>query len=165
MALSLSITDVWKIFGERKAADKQRVATWLDGVAEDARALADTWAKMYTELQNGTSDVSLGFGPEIIYRNAPPFARLMDFYESASAVIGGKIDEDYESDFFFALARLIREREVTRERYEQTFRGKRIRGLTTEDTCNFGDLAEAVRKLNREAAALEVLARNFRAKA
>lgn len=168
MAISISVTDVWKLFDKRKEK-KEAVSKWLDDVASDARALADIWARTCVELKAET------FNPDRellrtmeLHRplNGPYFERLIRFYGSLSTVFQGQTaGVVWVNAVAEELGTILKSRGFALELYEQML--GHVREVYFADGENkltdLSDLENAARLLNREAAALEVLAANFKA--
>jgi hypothetical protein len=169
MSLSLNPADVWKIFSEGKRRNKEEVATWLDAVAADARKLADVWADVVQAIstkQPLSVDEVIELQLRIGGPNAAPFRRLTHFYETASNVIGGRVKDETRTDFSRSVGSLL----VNRERAMRfcrtiysTLGNMNFLVDNANSTKGLDDFYNIVNVLNREAAALEVLAKNFRA--
>jgi hypothetical protein len=169
MGLSLNPADIWKMFADGKRKDKEQIADWLDGVAAEARAIADVWATTYQRL--ATNKLSrddeeavmfrLGF-----YQNRAPNQRLMRFYETASTVFGGRTDQKLMDKVVNTIGSVVANRAAAVKIHRDIMRhfdGLRFVVDDTNSPDQMSDFRKSVDVINREAAALEVLARNFRA--
>jgi hypothetical protein len=170
MSLSLNPADIWKIFSDGKQRNKEELANWLDAVAADARKLADVWIETTRLLSK--SELTVGQEIDIDLRlggpNAAPFRRLTQFYETASTVIGGRVDDRTRMDFSQAVGTLLLNRNSAMRLCGTITRTLGGMKLLVDDANSLDNMAEfngIIVLLNREAAALEVLAKNFRASA
>jgi hypothetical protein len=176
MPLSLNVLDVWKLFSDGKKADKESIARWLDEVASDARQMALAWTTVCTELSR------LSFNPGNLTEerrqqlweqyhpfgcNDMPYYRLSQFYRRATHVLGGRTDETVHEVFCNALATILECRLDAKRVYDELFANlKRVTFLESENSAiDVVDLNRSVVLLNKEIAAFEVLAKEFRAKA
>jgi hypothetical protein len=168
MSLSLNPADVWRIFSDGKRRNKEDVARWLDEVAADARKLADIWVDVVRQIsKNG---IGLHDEIEIQMRiggpNAAPFSRLTRFYETASSVMGGRASDEVRRDFSDAVGSLVVNRNTAMRlcrTINYTLGGMKLLVDDGSSAADLGEFEKIVNLLNREAAALEVLAKNFRA--
>jgi hypothetical protein len=183
MGLSLNPVDIWKLFSDSKTKSKDQIAAWLDQAASEARQIADVWIGKYnTVVQEpeppkglwsganaegafpGDSSTVPSYVDRSVYANSSNYERLDSSYESASTVFQGR-DEQLQESFMNSAAQVLSRRNDVKGLYERLYgKGKPIAFLDDasreEQLDNF---QSAVELLNREAAALEVLARNFRA--
>jgi hypothetical protein len=178
IGISLNPADVFKIFSERAGRRHTQIATWVEEVAVEARQLADTWKstdiapleatkrgpeerkRIVKELQATYSE----FAP-----NQPHFSRLRAFYQGASSVLGGRTDVSVFSQISNAMGSILLERDKALHSYNEFMRESDLSGLALINTENSpNDLRNLTRiagVLDREAAALEVLAKNLKATA
>jgi hypothetical protein len=170
MSLSLNPADVWKIFSDGKRHRKEEIANWLDAVAADARRLAKEWEKTARLLSNSKRELSVSRQIDIELRlggpNAAPFWRLTQFYGTASKVLGGRVDEQTRMDFSQAVGTLLVNRDVAMRLCRTIYSTLSEMTVLVDDANSVDAITEfdnIVILLNREASALEVLAKNFRA--
>jgi|HubBroStandDraft_6_1064221.scaffolds.fasta_scaffold498947_1 hypothetical protein len=168
MAISISVTDVWKLLDRRKE-NKEALSKWLDEVARDARALADIWSKTCVELKAGTFNVD-GELLRTMELHRPPngsyFQRLILFYASLSSVFQGRTRGIvWVNAVAEELGGILKTRGFAAESYERMLSGVREAYFADSENklTDLSDLEKAAHLLNREAAALEVLAANFKA--
>jgi hypothetical protein len=171
MAVSINVTDLVRIFRDRKRRDRDDVGDWLDRVAFEAEEIADAWREMHTELQKGSIDLLKH--PRLlstlshfaVYANIGHFEALQGFYKSASTVAGGRLRPSVFDALMNGMGSVLQSREITRKLYEMSF--SEIKSVYFVDDSNravdLGALSSAVKALVKEAAALKVLASNFRA--
>lgn len=181
MGLSLNPADVWRIFSDGEERRKEDAAKWLDELAKEARTMADAWRDVTTTLfaaELETSEEAKKVVRDQLVRkygcflpNTPHFYALRDFYTDASFVLGGRVDGQWINVLKMAAGAMIVERRNAATTYGEVMkargydRGKRISFVNDENvTANLEDLTRIAEILNREAVALEMLARNFRAK-
>ena len=179
IGLSLNPADVWKVFSEKNQRNKAQVADWLDAVAIEARKLADVWKGISVDLLAAENE-----GPKARERvakelwnkyadfepNTPYFYRLKKFYANASSVLGGRGGSTLIDVLSGSAGTILQEREKTINIYDfflKRYRPRLISEVEFFNTANsdkdLNDLASIVKAMDREAAALEVIAINFRA--
>jgi hypothetical protein len=167
MAITLSPLDVWKIFKDSKRSDKQEIAAWLDAVAGDARDMAEIWAEVYQRYCAGNEDQrAVLHRANALASNRAPYYRLREFYKSASQVIGARVKRNFHDDFDLHIGSVLDAREAALRAYQVIlYYHAGVRFFVEDD--NYGrrvyDFKQAIEALNSEAAAIEVLAKNFRA--
>jgi hypothetical protein len=165
MPLSITPTDVWRLFSDKKRRSKEDIAAWLDHVAADARQIATVWATVANEFDR--QDLTKWR----VLPNGPAYCRLEQLYETASTVFAGRVPERFGDKFLDAIASVVMKRRDIVTLYRALSRSQSdiwpsttfVDDLSSEDQLK--DLSSAIELLNREAAALEVLAGNFRASA
>ncbi len=171
MALSLNPVDLWKLFKESKKNDREKIAEWMDEVAADARSMATVWTETYQKLCTGAlkpedeDDIMRNLG---FHRNINPNTRLREFYRTASTVIGGRVEHDLQERFAHAMGTALASRETAvRIHRAILWKCNEMRFFLDDQnkSDDISDFRKVVDILNREAAALEVLAKNFRASA
>jgi hypothetical protein len=173
MSLSLNPGDVWKMVSDGKRRKKEEIANWLDAVAADARKLVNEWEKVTRLLsQRELMQRELTFRQQIDIdlrlggSNAAPFLRLTRFYETASRMLGGRVDEQTRTDFAQGVGSLLVNRGVAMRLCRTIYSTLGGMTLLVDDANSVDAMSEfdnIVILLNREATALEVLAKNFRA--
>jgi len=174
MGLSISPSSFLKLFVDKKHRTKDKVADYLDSIAAEARALAEVWDVVVTELANESKAVNVHTDDRLtaILRefkepNAPHFCRLRVFYKELRLVTDGKLPAKHQENIASALSNLLFGREVTLKRYQDTVRGLQQSVFVDDESTldDFQDLAKLCNALHREAAAIEVLAKTVRAQA
>lgn len=166
MGLSLNPVDVWKLFADHKKKDKEQIALWLEQTADEARKIAEIWIK---NRDSARARESIGTvhspGRESNISNVAPFSRLENSYDNFSSVMDGRVSSEFHDDFSNKAASVIIRRNEVKDLYDRLF--GRSAPLMFFDSKNneqqLNKLDSAIDLLDREAAALEVLARNFRA--
>ena len=168
--LSLNLADLWKIFRESHERDSEKITEWLDAIATEARALSDVWSSLYTEvMESGHLDPMkshefIKFLDRHVCVNGPILFRLNGFYMTASAVAGKKLGPPCISAIIGAIGETIHARNVTKNYYDTLLAGiKSAYFLQTENKIDdLRNFEASVQVLQREAAALEVLAKNMK---
>ena len=152
MSLSLNPIELWKLFADGKHTDKEQIATWLDQTAAEARQIADIWLKAQTE----TSDRPC---------NSSSYSRLQRSLETSSLVFDGRINEKWQNWFSNNAAQVLVRRDQVKRLYERLYGSGKSAVVPDGDSRDeqLREFETAVGLLNRDAAALEILARNFRA--
>jgi len=182
MALSLSPTDVWKIFAEMRLSKKERIVSWLESAVIEAEELARVWRGLLFDLQSGKRRKKIAsFVHDYYAANAPSYYRLNAFYRNASGVIGRRMGQQDHEEFTGTLARILLRRDISRGAYLKLLNHLRPnrqsvrrnppliaeRNIYFVDDANSAadlvDFAKAVDALDREVAALRVLVCNFKA--
>jgi len=167
MGLSLNPLEVFKLFADHKKADKEKIATWLEKAADDARRIANIWtqnrddASELEQRPEGALHANVNYGISNFFE----FGSFSESRDSFSSVIGGRIDQAVNDDFANKSAAFIIRRNEVRTLYERLY-GKRTPLIFFDDNNReeqLNNLDTAIELLNREASALEVIARNFRA--
>jgi hypothetical protein len=174
--LGLSLTDLVKIARDYGLESHDRTAEWLDQVAKEARQLATIWAEMVRQLQQDGSD--RGAGVRAAYNFLKPgimnglvYRQLYEFYGSATRVLGrtaraAEKNANLQEQLLNGLAKLLKARDASVEAYAQSFQQTESVFLLSADSMPTRDLSSletAVAVLQNEAAALTVIAANYRA--
>lgn len=168
MSISINVADVWKLFDKRKE-NKEAVSKWLDAVARDARALADIWTRTSTELKAETFNLDRELLRLMeLHRppNGPYFERLIRFYASLSTIFQGRAGGVvWVNAIAEELGGILKTRGFAVETYQRSLSLVREAHFADGENrfSDLTDLERAAHLLNREAAALEVLADNFKA--
>lgn len=133
--LSLNPVDILKLFADHKRVDKERIATWLDQTASEARRIADIWmenrdrafqAEMIGNARSMNNASSNNFEPED-YRqfsaasNVASFSRLEDSFETFSTVMDGRLNPDFRDNFSTKSAAVILRRNEVKQLYDKLF--------------------------------------------
>jgi hypothetical protein len=143
----------------------------LELVAQEARELAEAWAKIYADLAaSGQSDLSTTLPPGPLDRVRPmlqtiAYSRLTVFYQNASRVVGGRMDEEWRTNIFDCLGRLLYNRNITRAVYETAIRAVQPGFVVDRDNASidWNSFDAAMVALNKEAGALEALVASYKA--
>jgi hypothetical protein len=180
MAISLNPANLLDILGfllKRKKESREKVVEYVESIAEEASSLAAVWQKLFDELASGATvspdedPVLAGEIRKYSQPNAPHYARLMEFYNWASAALGDKLDTYHRASLADHLGALLHARELTLQSYKESYdRLERFRDgqalffLDSESaSIDVRNLAQSVAALHKEAAALHVLAKTLRA--
>lgn len=169
MGLSLNPIEVWKLFSERRTRNKEKIATWLDEIAAQAASLAKVWEAYVLVLNNGQRDLPKWAKKELALSkapNAPYYYQLAMFYRDASRVIGGRVKRETLDNLVYTLGSILSERETTKKKCQKALESNLKHTFFFDDTnrvSKLRDLSASVEALQKEAAALRVLAVNFRA--
>lgn len=170
MVLSVNPSDILKLFSEKYYRDKESIVSYIESIAEAAASLAKVWELIRNDLAKGVCEISKH--PELmlvleqnLFVNASPFYRLQRFYENVSTVAEGRINKEREEDIVHCLGTLLRSRQITRETYEHALSRMRLSFFFDSENSieDLRELSKAVDVLQREAAALDVLAKTIRA--
>jgi len=151
-----------------------KIAEYLDQIAEEAISLAKVWediiisvmANGVAEAENNVIWSRLVERPEwTIYSKNIPRSRLEIFYDRISSVLGKSQKGDL--DFLICkIGAIVQKRTLTREVIEQELR--RIKEVRFFDKSNHikddFTIQESISLLNREAAALNTFAKEYRTK-
>jgi hypothetical protein len=173
--LSLSVTDLVKIAREYGLESHEDTADWLDQVAKEAKELASIWSEMVRQLQRDGPDRGAGvhrawdfLKPHIM--NGLVYRQLYEFYGNATTILSGtrraaKRNANLQEQLFNGLGSLLKAREASVEAYTRAFKQTESAFLISGDSQprDLSSLETAVDVLQKEAAALAVLAVNYRA--
>jgi hypothetical protein len=173
MPISVSLDALFRQLIDRGRASREQVADYLDAVAVDARLLADYWENRLVEerrhearaLRKGRSTGPETGMPLFGNYNTAVLVRLEHTYRDATLAFRGRLDAELQDLFMSHLARLLQQRGRVKEEFDRVAAELRFRGLVSldGDVINIGSLASLTETLHGEAAAIEVLARRFRA--
>jgi hypothetical protein len=173
MALDISITTVLKYFLESKSAKRERIADYLDKVAADAKGLAEIWREILIKYNQGVDDPSgdkkinrkIDELVGIFMRQTYHFSSLNQFYYELSDVIGGRTKVEFQDNFMFSLGALLERRNFARREAEKMLAHTKQQIFLNDENTNedIQNLESVVSAIQKEAAALEVLAKTFRA--
>lgn len=108
MALSLNPLDLWKLVSDRRKADKEKIAVWIDQTAMEARKLADAWKK---EMEKYEDEIHAAVDQQRMHANEPWGATFKMSYHSASAVFEGRIDQRWRDAFAQLSGAILKKRE------------------------------------------------------
>jgi hypothetical protein len=99
--------------------------------------------------------------------NFGPYSRLEESYDSMSSVFGARIDRTWQDSATDTTAQVLKRGNDVKALYEKLYGPANPIVYIDEDSRDeqLNQLQTAIGFLNREAAALEVLARRFRASA
>ena len=151
-----------------------KIAEYLDQIAEEAYILASIWENIagtvlkdgVAEAENNTVWNRLVERPEwTIYSKNIPRSRLEIFYDRISSVLGKS--NRGELDFLICkIGTILQKRKLTKDMIEDEL--KRIKEVRFFDKTNQirddFSIQDSIALLNREAAALNVFAKEFRTK-
>lgn len=174
MGISISPAS-WILNMSKNNKDRDlKIAEYLDQIAEEANSLAKVWEDIAkTVLSNGVAEaennlvwIRLIERPEwTIYSKNIPRSRLEIFYDRMSSVLGKSSKGDL--DFLICkIGAILQKRTLNKEGIEQELR--RIKEVRFFDKSNHIkdelNIQDSVSLLNREAAALNTFAKEFRTK-
>lgn len=138
------------------AEKKERIAWYIEKIADEADELARIWTYILVELKN-KEEISVENYPIISkyvsrpdgweYMNATPYSRLEQFYNKVHFIIG-EYDSEKGDLLLEKLSRLMHMRNVTRQDL--------MRGLNME-TYDSDKIDTLIESINRQAAEI----RNF----
>ena len=175
MAISFGNGASWALNLSKKNREQdQKIAEYLDQIAEEALALARIWENVAlhiidTGVANADTDIiwiRLVERPEwTIYSRSIPKSRLELFYEKVSSVLGK--DQKGETDFLICrIGAILQKRKLTKDIIEEEL--KRIKEARFFDKQNqIKDeitLPESVSILRAEALALSAIAKEYKIK-
>jgi hypothetical protein len=151
-----------KMSGSKKE-QKAAVIEWLEEVNRDLTRLSDLWLTIGNEESfrfDPTKFERTGFSA--LLTQGSTAARLNMFYESATAVIGGRTEGQWHCNFVHSLALLL----LNRDRARAIIDGQRqmVRLDSRNDAAtDLRDLRSAGIAIQNEIATLQVLITNFKA--
>ena len=170
MALSINPIDIIKTFQERGIRKRERIADYLDVLADVATVLAKTWNGIYSDYSSwGESEAPLS---HLVGGQTLVFYEASEHYKRASAVLDGKLTESQMKELFDALGALLTTRNETKRLYELANEERRMNRLIFEGGDLQGDLETSITltqmeknvdAMNKEAAVLRALASSIRA--
>ena len=150
MAISLSITDLIKMFRDQGVSDHDTMARYLDAISEDTSEIATIWAKAYAHGENGVAQEIFATRQRLLYRS------LYDLYTHSSAVTAG-MDGEQQETLFNALGSFL----ATRDRIRSAFDALILRD---DGWARFmAETSDLINALQDEAGVLRALAIRFRA--
>jgi|SRR5689334_23429409 len=181
MTFSISPERIIQMLFDNKKEEKEQIATYLDAIASDAKLLSDIWQDIWDKSRNRAFSLQIDAdnldkplrqrikqfheSDWTLTPNGKIISRLMNFYRHLSSVIGGKVNSDFHNLFSFHLGFLLENREITKQTFDKVV--PLINGDLFLDAENsrvkIQEFSQLVEALNREAAALEVLAKTYRA--
>jgi hypothetical protein len=174
MGLSFNPVDVWKLFSDGKRKEKEQIAAWLEQTAAEARQIADVWLETAHSLprrERGFQEDIFGGVAEPISitgssnSNSASYSRLEESYDAMSSVLGARVERDWQDAATDSTAQVLMRRNQVKTLYERLYGpGKQVFYVDQDSRADqLDELQSAIAFLNREAAALEILARRFRA--
>ena len=179
MELSINPSQILKLLSNKKTKEKEAVFDYLDSIAEEARELVEIWESIvrnasankarwiYVDFPSIRTSIDLDplDDPDFTTSNSAMYSRLALYYWHVTPALRGRIKEHWQNSFMLQLSVLIEPRNLTKEAYEKFISG--IRDPFFFDKRNSIDdlkeFSQSVLALQREAAALEVLAKTIRA--
>ncbi len=146
LPLSISVTDIFKLFRDRGITDKNQVTTYIEAIAADAESLCGYWARLCERAKEPT---------ESIYQ--PPlqqfwYYKLFGHYQRASRVLSGRLPLDQQEELFDALGNLLDTRNALKRAFAQVI-----------DDGTKQNVLELVEVLQKEAATLSAIATEIKA--
>ena len=174
MPSMIGVSDIWKMFewtyrnlsGSRKER-KTAIVQWLDEVNRNLTILSDTWLSICngvegSEFQSPGEALRKSGIENVLGGQSIAAGVLKKFYESATAVMGGRVELKFHTDFNNALGTLLYERDIARTIIDSQ---ERIVALDSRNTRAdaLKDVRTAADSLQREVIALRVLITNFKA--
>ena len=167
MALSINPLEIIKTFQERGIRNRERIADYLDVIADVATSLAKTWSEiysrweLYSQSEDGEIPLRLVVGGQSI-----KFYEAAEHYKRASSVLGSKLTESQMKELFDALGALLTSRNETKRLYELANEERRMaRFLYMEDpqrSITLTQMEKNVDVMQKEAAMLRALASSIR---
>lgn len=172
----VNILDVLALLLRRKKERKEKVVEYVESIAAEAASLAIVWRKIFEEFAAARTvslEEDVVITTEINKYKAPnmPFyyPRLLDFYRWVSAALGDKLEDHYRETLVSHLSFLLWSRGLTVKGYREAtsnlerYHGKRpLFALGSgNDNIDLTDLAQSVAAIQKEAAALHVLAKTI----
>ncbi len=171
ISLSLNPMSILDYFRSKENRNRDQVASYLDEIANDAKALAEVWDSVIKDLIQRKGHFNLDHHSDLLNRleafkepNAPYFTRLAAFYRSISQATAGKLDPAKLDSVVIHLGHLLYDREITLKTYQSALAELRQSVFLSADnhSADFQDLSKLSAALHREAAAIEVLAKTIR---
>jgi len=164
---------VFKWLDDRRDA-QVRKADYLDSIAEVAAELATIWQDVVAKVAFAkTVDVReckgansmLVHPPNTTLCNTGTISRLEAFYNRVSDILGKENQSDVDP-IVFHIASIIQKRYLTKALVEAELLGIEMAGFYSSDNTldAVQTLEGSVLALHREAAALDIFAKSFRAK-
>ena len=168
MALN-TITDVLKYWLDSAHEKNKRIADYLDDIADCATRLADVWRQTVERClevaeRNEESQASEWFKPIAIQTGL--MHQMQAFYLSLDRVLTGWDQERCRDDLQAALLRLVRCRQEAKQKLSLFVTDSDPRTFFFEPEAVFEEmrgLKAAVMEIQQEAAAIVVLAKEYRA--
>jgi hypothetical protein len=183
MAFSLNPLEFLKLLSENRQRNKAEMAIWLQQTAADAVILAEKWTDFkntYSKgIIDGTSEYKDLWTNEphdsfmttmmIYYLNlqctARPAYRLAEYYKQASRVFNGRVRKETLDQYSDTVANILQRRNQIKLLYISMFGdgNEPAHQIESVNQEKWQEFTTAIDMLNREAAALEVLANAFSA--
>lgn len=163
MALSVNPFQIIEIFQRKKQMDQSQTADFLDEVAREAIDLANIWSKASSSIQHGTREERVEL-LELALQTGPAW-RLRHFYNSITSTLGNQLPKQRRDTVIDIIAKVLIKRDATKAIYEN-FILQSSQSVFLDDRnqrAEFEDLSQSAEALQREAAALHVLAKAYRA--
>lgn len=174
MGLSLNPANILFKYIDNKKEKDIRIAEFLDDIASEATNLAEVWEdcvdRLKTEAHIDVFDIKSGKSFHAVshpgrYMNARPLSRLEEFYRNVSSVLDVKHNEKTDA-VICKIAKIIQQRNIAKNLVEENL--KNTKDAIFFDKNNASDslytLENSVVAMHKEAAALHVYAKSFRAK-
>jgi hypothetical protein len=161
------IVNFWR---SRRTERHRKMSDYLEAVAAEATALADRWNSLASDLERELGKPQLA-GSEVVQQLAmlgtiahpnPEYDKIVLHYRTLSTVIGGLVSEEIHTEAANALGAIIKARTELKDLLVSACK------LLQSDKTLPSDTVEQVRMalaaLHQEAAALDVLAKAYKAK-
>ena len=175
MGISINLSNSFFKWIDNKIERNKRIADYLDEIATEATNLASIWQSIVERLNSADQvdvfDVPLGKTliskkPDSWLCNTRPLSRLEHFYFSVSKVLGDSNRESIDP-IVVHIAKITCQRHLTKDLIEKTL--SRQHSIIAYDQTNniesMRELNNSVLAMHKEAAALHVFAKSFRATA
>lgn len=172
-----STLDVLALLLRRKKERKEKVVEYVESIATEAASLAKVWQKIFNELADGRAVSLEGDGVIATEINkykgpiAPYYPRLLEFYRWVSAALGDELEDCHRNTLVDHLSFLLWNRDLTIKSYQEAtsnlerYHGERpLFALGSgNDNIDLTDLAQSAAAIQKEAAALHLLAKTIQA--
>ena len=152
----------------RSERNKKKIIEWLEEVSSDLDELSDVWLKFSIAVETDQTTDWYTF-ERTISSTIPRYAfqgviysRLRRFYDSASVVLGDKVNSSFRDTFLDQLETVLYHRDVARAHVDQHL-SRRVVLASSNQGSEIQKLRDATESLQKEAAALHVLISNFKA--
>lgn len=167
-------TEIVNFWHGRKRERRAHLAEYLDAVAKEATDLAKRWNELATELEQALGKYYASERAEMnviakmhmegtISIQNPTFDKIVLHYRSLSTVIGGLISKEVQEEATNALGAIIQARTELKDLMVSAC--KMLETDSTLSPAMFEKIKKALGALHQEAAALDVLAKVYKAKA
>jgi hypothetical protein len=165
MALSINPLEIFELIQKKKLAGREQTADYLDAIAAEAANLANIWNQVAARLLRGSWDNYNEMVQYVDSQQIAPRFRLEHFYREITSTLENSMSRARRETVISIISKLLFQRDVTRSIYDD-FMSKVNQSVFLDNRNNttvFVDLAQSTIALNREAAALFVLAKSYRA--
>lgn len=192
MNFSISPEKIVDLLLNRRRVKEEKIGDFLESIAKEARLLADIWQEVWKQVTEKAIKIKIWKSSHLLYElhpdkvkllplsdkiyllhayyfgwayNIKPFHRLEAFYLELSNVLGGKVDSEFHNQFHYHLSSLLMKRKLTKKAFEQilVFINECVFLNEENSKVKFEDVTKMIEALHKEASALEVLAKRYRA--